>query len=164
MPAGRTQLQTQFSPGPGLEPIHCHGHEYRGQRTRWKSCLQVLVRYPSQWHDLEDYIFTTITRRSSVESRAREKMNKSPCSSHCGLAAMQRGHRHRLHRRYCCLFKSPRPIGIISRQPSLGCCPGGKLPSGHARRYSSCHYPQANLLKRKVVTQTHGPREKKYEG
>ena len=25
-------------------------------------------------------------------------------SSRCGLAALQRGHRHRLHRRYCCLF------------------------------------------------------------
>ena len=73
--------------------------------------------------------------------QSEQKMNKSPWSSRYGLAAMQRGHCHRLHRRYCCLFLGR--SGLYPGGPALGCEPGGTLPSGHrdsdARRYSSCH-------------------------
>ena len=68
-------------------------------------------------------------------------MNKSPCSSRCGLAAMQRGYSHRLHRSYCCLFLGRSGLYPGGRRRALGCGPIGTLPSlrGHARRYSSCH-------------------------
>ena len=46
--------------------------------------------------------------------------------------------RHRLHRRYCCLFLGR--SGLYPGGRALGCGPGGTLPSGHARRYSSCHF------------------------
>ena len=39
-----------------------------------------------------------------AQAATREKLNKSTCSSRCCLAAMQRGHHFRLHRRDCCLF------------------------------------------------------------
>ena len=55
----------------------------------------------------------------NMASRARKKMNKSSCSSRCGLAALQRGHRHRLHRRYCCLF-----FGRSGLYPQWRPCPG----------------------------------------
>ena len=54
-------------------------------------------------------------------------MNKSPCSSCCVLAAMQRGRRHRLHKRYCCL--SFCLLGLYPGGHALGCGPGGTLPS-----------------------------------
>ena len=72
-----------------------------------------------------------------MASRARKKKNNSPCSSRCGLAALQRGYRHCLHRRFCCLFLGR--SGLYPGGRALGCGPGGTLPSGHARRYSSCH-------------------------
>ena len=57
--------------------------------------------------------------------RPGKKMNKSPCSSpfKFGLAAMQRGHRHRLHRWYCCLFLGS--SGLYPGCRALGCCLGG---------------------------------------
>ena len=73
-------------------------------------------------------------------------MNKSPCSSRCGLAAPQAAAAAagtspslKLHRRHCCLFK----VRVLRRSVlypggrALGCDPAGTLPSGHARRYSS---------------------------
>ena len=54
------------------------------------------------------------------------------------LLVLQRGHRHRLHRRYD-------RSGLYPGGRALGCGPGGTLPSGHARtlRHSSCHsFPQ----------------------
>ena len=50
--------------------------------------------------------------------------------------ALQRGHRHCLHRRYCLFFCHS---GLYPGGRALRCCPGGTQPSGHARRYSSCH-------------------------
>ena len=84
----------------------------------------------------------------NISERAKKK-NKSPCSSRCGLeAALQRGHRHRLlvHRslRYCCLFFGR--SGFYPGGRALGCGPGGTRPSGHARRYSSCHSLLSNVM------------------
>ena len=41
----------------------------------------------------------------------------------------------------CCLFLGRSGFKYIQvAVPSGQCCPGGTLPSGHARRYSSCHW------------------------
>ena len=61
------------------------------------------------------------------------------------LAAMQRGHRHRLHRRHCCLFLGR--SGLYPGGRALGCCLGGTLPSRHARRYSRSIFLSHYLLK-----------------
>ena len=65
------------------------------------------------------------------EQSEKEKKNKSPCSSHCGLAALQRGHRHRLHRRYCCLFfgRSGLDDYILAAVPS-GAAQEARYPAG----------------------------------
>ena len=53
-------------------------------------------------YEIESHRQAALERHENMASRASKKMNKSPCSSSCCLAAMERGHRHRLHRRYCC--------------------------------------------------------------
>ena len=71
----------------------------------------------------------------AIGANAFKKMNKSPCSSRCGLAAMQLGYHHRLHRRYCsqtlvCLFAGvPGPLG---RGPRVAPSPSsrGRSESG----------------------------------
>ena len=71
----------------------------------------------------------------NTASRARKKMDRSPCSSRSCLAAMQRGHRHRS----IAYIEGIVVYSSAARIISLGCGPRGTLPSRHAWRYSRCH-------------------------
>ena len=76
-------------------------------------------------------------------SEREKKKNKSPCSSRCGLAALQRGHRHCLHRRYCFLF--------FGRS---GLYPGGRARRALRRRGEAqeARYPAGTLGDIQAVT------------
>ena len=112
-----TEARRRWIGGP--EPTSESGFRRATQVASARDSAIMIKTRPPEHHDGE---------------QSEKKKNKSPCSSRCGLAALQRGHRHRVHRRYCCLFFGR--SGLYPGGRALGCGPGGTLlPSGHARRY-----------------------------
>ena len=72
--------------------------------------------------------------RDGWERKVRPSAAWRPCSGEIAIAYIEG----------IVVYSTAAQGYIPAAVPSGG--PGGTLPSGHARKYSSCHYPQANLI------------------
>ena len=93
--------------------LHRFIHAFIVQSIAQQCCTIMIVHYCTEHN------FAHLNQ--NMASRASEKMNKSPCSSRCCLAAVQRGNGHG----YRFLYSRTRR-GYITRLP----CPW-VLPRGH---------------------------------
>ena len=101
------------------------------------ACYYYQITIPSNWYAAGRLVVRR--HRCAAADRDVEMARGRHRHIHGPGPTLQRVHRHRLHRRYCCL--SFGRSGVYPGGRALGCGPGGTLPSGYAaRRYSSCHW------------------------
>ena len=100
--------------------------------------VQVTEQYAAHFYDvyIEEH-----TENQNMASRARKKMNKSPRSSRCGLAALQCTSPY-AYIEGIVVYSSAARDYILAAVPSeSGAAQEARYPAGTlgARRYSSCH-------------------------